>query len=257
MRPASGPVDDDVLPPSLRKQEKHIAELKAAKDKAIESQQFEEAAKWRDQGAGGTRKLEKAREKVAPEPGNAKCRSSGKMKSASVVPAVGVLGEDGSQGNRAPATHGTGIENRHQLYEVVAAISKALRRSRADLKRSAPSHRFVHFSGPTGVGKPLARAGWRNTFSDPDALIQIDMSEYMDKFMVSRMVGSPLPGYVGHDEGGQLTEKVRLLPYSVVLFDEVEKAHPDVMHVLLQVLEEGMLIDSLGRRGISATPSSS
>ncbi|MDE0839665.1 MAG: ATP-dependent Clp protease ATP-binding subunit, partial [Kiritimatiellae bacterium] len=129
----------------------------------------------------------------------------------------------------------------------VAAISKALRRSRADLKDpNRPIGSFI-FLGPTGVGKTLlAKTLAEFMFEDAGALIQLDMSEYMEKFTVSRLVGSP-PGYVGHDEGGQLTEKVRRRPYSVVLFDEVEKAHPDVMHMLLQILEEGKLTDSFGR----------
>ena len=129
----------------------------------------------------------------------------------------------------------------------VEVISKALRRSRADLKDPRrPIGSFI-FLGPTGVGKTLlAKALAEFMFDDADALIQVDMSEYMEKFNVSRLVGSP-PGYVGHEEGGQLTEKVRRRPYSVVLFDEVEKAHPDVMHVLLQILEEGKLTDSFGR----------
>jgi ATP-dependent Clp protease ATP-binding subunit ClpC len=131
--------------------------------------------------------------------------------------------------------------------EAVSVIAKALRRSRADLKDpKRPIGSFI-FLGPTGVGKTLlAKALAEFMFGDAEALIQIDMSEYMEKFAVSRLVGSP-PGYVGHEEGGQLTERVRRRPYSVVLFDEVEKAHPDVMHMLLQILEEGRLTDSLGR----------
>jgi len=123
-----------------------------------------------------------------------------------------------------------------------------LRRSRADLKDPRrPIGSFI-FLGPTGVGKTfLARSLAEFMFGDSDALIQIDMSEYMEKFTASRLIGSP-PGYVGYEEGGQLSEAVRRRPYSVVLFDEVEKAHPDVMHLLLQILEEGKITDSLGRK---------
>ncbi len=132
--------------------------------------------------------------------------------------------------------------------EAVLAISKALRRSRADLKDPRrPIGSFI-FLGPTGVGKTfLARTLAEFMFGDPDAIIQIDMSEYMEKFTSSRLIGSP-PGYVGYEEGGQLSEAVRRRPYSVVLFDEIEKAHPDVMHLLLQILEEGTVTDSLGRK---------
>jgi ATP-dependent Clp protease ATP-binding subunit ClpC len=132
--------------------------------------------------------------------------------------------------------------------EAVTAISKALRRSRADLKDPRrPIGSFI-FLGPTGVGKTfLARTLAEFMFGDADALIQIDMSEYMEKFTASRLIGSP-PGYIGYEEGGQLSEAVRRRPYSVVLFDEIEKAHPDVMHLLLQILEEGKITDSLGRK---------
>src|SRR5256886_9896191 len=132
--------------------------------------------------------------------------------------------------------------------EAVTAISKALRRSRADLKDpKRPIGSFV-FLGPTGVGKTyLVRTLAEFMFGDADALIQIDMSEYMEKFTASRLIGSP-PGYVGYEEGGQLSEAVRRRPYSVVLFDEIEKAHPDVMHLLLQILEDGKITDSLGRK---------
>jgi ATP-dependent Clp protease ATP-binding subunit ClpC len=131
--------------------------------------------------------------------------------------------------------------------EAVRAVCKAVRRSRADLKDPRrPIGSFI-FLGPTGVGKTLlAKALAEYMFDDSDAMIQIDMSEYMEKFAVSRLTGSP-PGYVGYEEGGQLTEQVRRRPYSVILFDEMEKAHPDVINVLLQILEEGKLTDSLGR----------
>jgi ATP-dependent Clp protease ATP-binding subunit ClpC len=130
----------------------------------------------------------------------------------------------------------------------VSTISRALRRSRAELKDPRrPIGSFI-FLGPTGIGKTyLAKKLAEFMFGDPDALIRLDMSEYMEKFNVSRLVGSP-PGYVGYDEGGQLTERVRRRPYSVVLFDEIEKAHPDVSNMLLQILEEGELTDSLGNR---------
>ncbi|MDP3850981.1 MAG: ATP-dependent Clp protease ATP-binding subunit [Luteolibacter sp.] len=132
--------------------------------------------------------------------------------------------------------------------EAVIAISKALRRSRADLKDPRRPIGSFLFLGPTGVGKTyLARNLAEFMFGDPDSLIQIDMSEYMEKFTASRLIGSP-PGYVGYEEGGQLSEAVRRRPYSVVLFDEVEKAHPDVMNLLLQILEEGTVTDSLGRK---------
>jgi len=127
-------------------------------------------------------------------------------------------------------------------------VSKALRRSRADLKDPRRPIGSFMFLGPTGVGKTLlAKVLAEEMFGNQDAIIQIDMSEYMEKFAVSRLVGSP-PGYVGYEEGGQLTEAVRRKPYSVVLFDEIEKAHPDVVQLLLQVLEEGRLTDSLGRK---------
>ena len=132
--------------------------------------------------------------------------------------------------------------------EAVVAISKALRRSRADLKDPRRPIGSFLFLGPTGVGKTyLARNLAEFMFGDAESLIQIDMSEYMEKFTASRLIGSP-PGYVGYEEGGQLSEAVRRRPYSVVLFDEVEKAHPDVMNLLLQILEDGTVTDSLGRK---------
>ena len=132
--------------------------------------------------------------------------------------------------------------------EAVGAISRAIRRSRADIKDpNRPIGAFL-FLGPTGVGKTLlARQLAIHMFGGEDALMQLDMSEYMEKFAVSRIMGSP-PGYVGYEEGGQLTERVRQRPYCVVLFDEVEKAHPDVMDILLQILEEGRLTDAYGRK---------
>jgi ATP-dependent Clp protease ATP-binding subunit ClpC len=132
--------------------------------------------------------------------------------------------------------------------EAITAIAKAVRRSRAGIKDPRrPIGSFI-FLGPTGVGKTeLARRLAEFLFADINSLISLDMSEYMEKFNVSRLIGAP-PGYVGYEEGGQLTEKVRRKPYSVVLFDEIEKAHPDVFNILLQILEDGQLTDSYGRR---------
>src|ERR687889_347385 len=132
--------------------------------------------------------------------------------------------------------------------EAVLAVSKAIRRARAGIKDpKRPTASFI-FLGPSGVGKTeLSRALAEFLFNDEDAMIQVDMSEYMEKHSVSRLVGSP-PGYIGYDEGGQLTEAVRRKPYSVLLLDEIEKAHPDVFNILLQILEEGKLTDAQGRR---------
>jgi len=132
--------------------------------------------------------------------------------------------------------------------EAIEAVSRAIRRSRVGLKtRKQPIGSFI-FLGPTGVGKTeLARSLATFLFDSEDALIRVDMSEYMEKFSSSRLVGSP-PGYVGYDDGGQLTEKIRRRPYSVVLFDEIEKAHPDIFNMLLQVLDDGYMTDSFGRK---------
>jgi ATP-dependent Clp protease ATP-binding subunit ClpC len=134
--------------------------------------------------------------------------------------------------------------------EAVQAVSNALRRSRAGISEDKRPIGSFLFLGPTGVGKTeLAKALAEIMFDDEEAMVRVDMSEYMEKHSVSRMIGSP-PGYIGHDEGGQLTEAVRRKPYSVVLFDEVEKAHPEFFNVLLQILEDGVLTDGQGRGGL-------
>lgn len=235
--------------PDLREKEAEIEDIRGKKEAAIKQQDFEQAAKLRD----GERKKRAALERIVAE-----WREENKAKR------MNVTGEDImaviSKATGVPLNK-MGAEELARLLgmedeiakvvigqgEAVAAISRALRRSRADLKDpNRPIGSFI-LLGPTGVGKTLlAKALAEFMFNDTDSLIQLDMSEYMEKFTVSRLVGSP-PGYVGYDEGGQLTEKVRRRPYSVVLFDEVEKAHPDVMNMLLQILEEGRLTDSNGR----------
>ena len=236
-------------PKELRQQEKDIEAIKASKDKAIRDQDFEQAAAFRDQERTAREALESAtgdwrkeRDKVAMEVGPHDIAQI-------VAKWTGVPVNRMEQSEVERLLHMEEALTGCVIGQAaaVSAISKALRRSRADLKDpKRPIGSFI-FLGPTGVGKTLlAKALAEFMFGDKDALIQIDMSEYMEKFASSRLVGSP-PGYVGHEEGGQLTERVRRRPYSVVLFDEVEKAHPDVLHMLLQVLEEGKLTDSLGR----------
>lgn len=236
-------------PPDVKEQERKIEEIKGKKDEAIRAQKFEEAAAFRDQERVAREKMEE----IIAEWRKERDRKKATVSAEDIMNIV-------SKWTGVPLTN---LEDREMTRlldmekeiektvvgqnEAVASISKALRRSRADLKDpKRPIGSFI-FLGPTGVGKTLlAKELTRFMFSDADALIQIDMSEYMEKFASSRLVGSP-PGYVGHEEGGQLTERVRRRPYSVVLFDEVEKAHPDVMNMLLQILEEGKLTDSLGR----------
>jgi ATP-dependent Clp protease ATP-binding subunit ClpC len=237
-------------PPALKRMEKKVAELKNHKNEAISSQQFEEAAKWRDQERGIREKFDQAVAKWRKGQ-DKKTRTITETEIMSVVAkwtGVPLSSLDKGEMTRLLAMEQDLEKTVIGQREAVTALAKALRRSRADLKDPRrPIGSFI-FLGPTGVGKTLlAKALADYIFHDRDALIQLDMSEYMDKYMVSRMVGSP-PGYVGHEEGGQLTEKVRRKPYSVVLFDEIDKAHPDVMHMLLQIMEEGMLTDSLGRR---------
>ncbi len=236
-------------PPELREREAAIEETRVAKEKAIHEQRFEEAAELRDR----ERKEREGLETIVKEWRDANAKQALIVSPDEIrevvskwtgVPLRQMAGEELARLLDMDRVLNAGVIGQE---EAVATISRALRRSRADLKDPArPIGSFI-FLGSTGVGKTLlAKALAEFMFGDADALIQIDMSEYMEKFTVSRLIGSP-PGYVGHDEGGQLTEKVRRRPYSVVLFDEIEKAHPDVMHMLLQILEEGKLTDSLGR----------
>ncbi len=237
-------------PPSVKDIEKEIEEIRGRKEAAIKAQDFEKAAALRDTEKQAKDKLER----ILTE-----WREQREEKEVVVTEddIMHVLSKwTGVPLNRMEQAETQKLlkmedEMRGKVIgqeEAVVAISKALRRSRADLKDPRrPIGSFI-FLGPTGVGKTfLAQTLAEFMFGDRDALIQIDMSEYMEKFTASRLIGSP-PGYVGHEEGGQLSEAVRRRPYSVVLFDEVEKAHPDVLHLLLQILEEGKITDSLGRK---------
>jgi ATP-dependent Clp protease ATP-binding subunit ClpC len=237
-------------PPATKEMEAEIDRIRGEKEAAIKSQDFERAASLRDSEKKSKEDLESALAKWRKE------RDEREV----------LVGEDEimhvlSKWTGVPLNRMEQKETQKLLAmenelkaqvigqdEAITAISKALRRSRADLKDPRrPIGSFV-FLGPTGVGKTfLARSLAEFMFGDPEAIIQIDMSEYMEKFTSSRLIGSP-PGYVGYEEGGQLSEAVRRRPYSVVLFDEIEKAHPDVMHLLLQILEEGTVTDSLGRK---------
>ncbi len=237
-------------PPNLKKAEQKIADLRRRKEDAIRAQQFEDAARWRDRERVARERFDKVMDRWR----KAQDRKTVLLKEPEILAVVARW--TGIPLARLDANETTRLLQMEQQLgaavvgqaEAVAAVSRALRRSRADLKDPRrPIGSFI-FLGPTGVGKTLlAKVLAEYMFHDRDALVQLDMSEYVDKFMVTRMVGSP-PGYIGHEEGGQLTEKVRRKPYAVVLFDEIEKAHPDVMDILLQILEEGMLTDSLGRR---------
>ena len=237
-------------PPELKTIEGEMDQIRADKEVAIKDQDFEKAASLRDKEKDAKRRHDDVLEK---------------WRASSTERIVDVTEEDimavVSKWTGVPLQRMEQAEAEKLLKmeeelkkrvigqdEAVIAISKALRRSRADLKDpKRPIGSFI-FLGPTGVGKTyLAKNLAEFMFGTPEALIQLDMSEYMEKHTASRLIGAP-PGYVGYEEGGQLSEAVRRRPYSVVLFDEVEKAHPDVMHLLLQILEEGKITDNFGRK---------
>ncbi|MBU3933323.1 MAG: ATP-dependent Clp protease ATP-binding subunit [Candidatus Omnitrophica bacterium] len=237
-------------PSHLQEMEKKIEEMKKEKTVAIKSQDFEKAARFRDQEKEAKAEL-------------AKMRDAWNKKKIEAIPTVTEedIARIVSKWTGIPVSRLEQKESEKLLKmeeglhkrivgqdEAIATIARAVRRSRAGIKDPRrPIGSFI-FLGPTGVGKSLlARALAEFMFGDEEALIQLDMSEYMEKFNVSRLVGAP-PGYVGYEEGGQLTEKVRRRPYSVVLLDEIEKAHPDLFNILLQVLEDGRLTDSFGRK---------
>ncbi len=237
-------------PPEIKKFEQEIEEIVAEKEEAIRDQDFENAAALRDKEKRKRQEMEDVLEewRAKNEENVVDVDEDDIMAVVAKWTGVPLQRMEEKEAEKLLKMEDELKRRVIGQDEAVVAISKALRRSRADLKDPRrPIGSFI-FLGPTGVGKTyLARNLAEFMFGDPDALIQIDMSEYMDKFTSSRLIGSP-PGYVGYEEGGQLTEAVRRRPYSVVLFDEVEKAHPDVMNLLLQILEEGMITDSLGRK---------
>ena len=237
-------------PPNVKDIEAEIEAIRGEKEGAIKAQDFEKAAGLRDTEKQAKEKLEKilTEWREQREEKEVIVTDEDMMHIVSKWTGVPLNRMEQKETQKLLAMEGELKGKVIGQDEAVTAISKALRRSRADLKDPRrPIGSFV-FLGPTGVGKTfLAQTLAEFMFGDRDALIQIDMSEYMEKFTASRLIGSP-PGYVGYEEGGQLSEAIRRRPYSVVLFDEVEKAHPDVMHLLLQILEEGKVTDSLGRK---------
>ena len=239
-----------VRPPDLKEIEEEIERLNTQKEEAVANQDFEKAASLRDQAD----KLKKKKENL-----NKDWREKSKEKDG-VVDAE-VISEVVSKMTGIPLTRLSSedavrlLRMEDELHrrvvsqiEAIRQVAKAVRRSRSGLKDPRRPTGVFLFAGPTGVGKTLtAKTLAEFMFGDQDALIQIDMSEYMEKHNVSRLIGAP-PGYVGFEEGGQLTEKIRRRPYAVVLLDEIEKAHPDVFNMLLQIMEEGHLTDSFGRK---------
>ncbi len=237
-------------PQELKDNEKARKELEEQKQKAVKEQDFEMAAKLRDRMADLNRKLENAVDawKESMSGNSQEVNEEDIMTVISKWTGIPLARMEEKEAEKLLRMEEELKSKVIGQDEACSAISRALRRSRADIKDPRRPIGSFLFMGPTGVGKTyLARNLAEIMFGTAEALIQVDMSEYMEKHSTSRMIGSP-PGYVGHDEGGQLTEQVRRRPYSVILFDEVEKAHPDVMNLLLQVLEEGSLTDSLGRK---------
>jgi ATP-dependent Clp protease ATP-binding subunit ClpC len=236
-------------PPDLKKLEDKVEKLGKEKEEAIRCQEFEKAARIRDQEQSLKEELEKAKndwyQKNRKSNGTVNGEDIAEIVSSWTGIPVKSLEED--EAERLMKLEDVLHKRVVGQDEAVKAVSKAIRRGRVGLKDpKRPVGSFI-FLGPTGVGKTeLCRALAEAMFGDENSMIRIDMSEYMEKHTVSKLIGSP-PGYIGYDEGGQLTEKVRRKPYSVILFDEVEKAHPDVFNILLQILEDGRLTDAQGR----------
>lgn len=238
------------VPVEILELETKIEEVKKLKNKAIHSQKFEEAAKYRDSERKLMIELDAAKNRWEEDSKVHRVEVSEENVAEVVAMMTGVPVQRIAQNesdrllNMEEDLSGSVIGQNEAIKKIV----KAIRRNRAGLKDpNKPIGTFI-FLGPTGVGKThLAKVLAKYLFDSEDTLVRIDMSEYMEKFAVSRLVGAP-PGYVGYEEGGQLTEKVRRKPYSIVLLDEIEKAHPDIFHILLQVLDDGILTDSLGRK---------
>ncbi len=238
-----------VVPQEIKDLEARIEQYKKEKESFIKSQDFEKAAKMRDLERETRDQLDKMRGEWTSKRDNVTLTLTPEdiARVISQWTKIPLIQLEEKESTRLLKMEDHLRDRIVGQGEAISAISRAVRRSRAGIKNpKRPIGSFI-FLGPTGVGKTLmAKALSHFMFGDENALIQIDMSEYMDKFNVSRLIGAP-PGYVGYEEGGQLTERVRRKPYSVVLLDEIEKAHPDVFNVLLQVFEEGRLTDSLGR----------
>jgi ATP-dependent Clp protease ATP-binding subunit ClpC len=236
-------------PPDLKEIDEEVEKLNKEKEDAVANQDFEKAANLRDQAE----KLRKKKEQITQEWRDKSQQTDGVVDEEVIaevvskmtgIPLTRLSTEDSVRLMQMEAELHKRVVSQEQA---VTAVAKAVRRSRSGLKDpKRPTGSFI-FAGPTGVGKTLlAKALAEYMFGDAEALVHIDMSEYMEKHNVSRLIGAP-PGFVGYEEGGQLTEKIRRRPYAVVLFDEIEKAHPDVFNMMLQVMEEGRLTDSFGR----------
>ncbi|MDE5610759.1 MAG: ATP-dependent Clp protease ATP-binding subunit [Odoribacter sp.] len=239
-----------VVPPVIEELEKEAEEVKNKKKEAVRLQNFEVAAAFRDKERQVLAQLEQEKDKWQKdlEENRVVVDEEGVAEVVAMMTGVPVKRIAKTEGMKLLQMRKELADSVIGQQEAIEKIVKAIHRNRAGLKDpDRPIGSFI-FLGPTGVGKTqLAKVLAQYLFDTPDSLIRIDMSEYMEKFAVSRLVGAP-PGYVGYEEGGQLTEKVRRKPYSVVLLDEIEKAHPDVFNILLQLLDDGQLTDSLGRR---------
>ena len=238
------------VPEHIEELESAIGKVKVAKNQSVKNQQYEEAAELRDQETKLQKKLEEA--KLQWDEDSKTRRNPVEEKDiaevVSMITGIPVMKVAQSESGKLVKMAADMKEMIIGQDEAIIKVTKAIQRNRVGLKDpSKPIGSFI-FLGPTGVGKTeLAKALAKYVFDSEDALLRIDMSEYMEKFSISRLIGAP-PGYVGYEEGGQLTEKVRRKPYSVILLDEIEKAHPDVYNILLQVLDDGQLTDGLGRK---------